>query len=217
MNRGGGGVGEVLVLRIVQQDGYTNPVTGEVNVGGGVWHWACFDNVRVSLPGGGEQWDKVAKLAWTDPADAAWDFLFTPDRGYAVDLNSFDLDPLGAAGNESGTWTVYQDDEDGAVIDSGSWTNLAADSTVTVDMSSVGGSYAGPVLLRLTITAGDAGQMAVDNIDYDQIALACDRGYQLAWDLDSDCFIGLSDFALFAAQWMNCNDPTDLDCSPSWP
>ena len=203
----GGGVGEILALRLVQQDGHTD----------GIWHWACFDSVRVSMPGdSGELWDKVAKLSWDTLDDATWDVVLTPDRGFALDLNSFELDPRDTDSAEAGNWTVYQEDENGAVIDSGAWLDLAGNSVEAVDMSSVGGAYAGPVLLRLNITAGLPGRMAVDNINFDQVELVCDDGYQLAWDFDPDCIINLLDLAVFAPDWMKCNDPTDMNCEPTW-
>ena len=199
----GGGVGEVLALRLVQQDGHTD----------GTWHWACVDDVRISIPGdSGELWDKVAKLSWDTLDDATWDFVLTPDRGFALDLNSFELDPRDADSAEAGNWTVYQGDENGPVIDSGSWLDLPGNSVVNVTMS----PYAGTVLLRLNITAGLPGRMAVDNINFDQVELACDDGYQLAWDFDPDCIVNLLDLSVFAFEWMKCNDPTDMNCEPTW-
>ena len=203
-------VGQNLYLRVVQGD------FAAIN------EWAYVDNVRVSIPPpvNPDSWDRVAMFDFdvAPPADPTWDFTFTPDRGFAVDLNSFDLDPLGdGGGNQSGTWSVSQDDENGAVIDSGSWNNLAANSVVNVDMSSVGGSYNGPVVLRLIVTSGDARKLAIDNIDYDQVSLNCDKGFQLGWDLVPDCFINLPDFAGLAIVWMTCNDPTDPGCVDTWP
>ena len=188
---GGGGVGMPMTIRLIQQDGFTN----------GHWHYAMFDNVRITYPVDFSDWGKVAVLPY--PLGANWDILFAPDRGYAVDLNSFELDPAGnGGGNQSGTWTVYADDENGAVIDSGSWTNLTANSVETVDMSSVGGSYNGPVLLRLVITSGNYHLMAIDNVNYDQVTLDCDKGFEEAWDLEPDCSIDFLDVAKMAAKWM---------------
>ena len=201
-------VGEILSLRLVQQDGHT----------GGLYHYVYIDNVRMTYPVDFSDWDKVAQLPYVPSEQESWDIILTPDRGYAVDLNSFELDPLGVAGgNQSGNWTVFQDDENGAVIDSGSWTNLIVNSTENVDMSSVGGSYAGPVLLRLTITGGNAGELAVDNINYDQVKLDCDKGYEMAWDLVPDCSIDLLDYARFALDWLECNDPLNVNCGETWP
>jgi hypothetical protein len=36
-------------------------------------------------------------------------------------------------------------------------------------------------------------------------------GY-LDTDLTKDCYVDFSDFALFAADWLKCTDPTDGDC-----
>jgi hypothetical protein len=48
----------------------------------------------------------------------------------------------------------------------------------------------------------------------------CGDGTHGFWaaDLDCDCKVGLSDFALFSGQWMNCSDPFDLiNCISSPP
>jgi hypothetical protein len=198
----GGVVGQNLYVRVIQGDFYA------------VNEWAYVDNVRVSYPGeGAEAWDKVAKLQWDTLDEATWDVVLAPDRGFALDLNSFELDPRDANSSESGNWTVYQENQDGPVIDSGSWVDLIGNSVVNLTMV----PYAGPVLLRLNITAGQPGRMAVDNIDFDQVALSCDDGYQLGWDFEPDCIINLPDFALFAAEWMKCNDPAEMNCEPTWP
>ena len=58
------------------------------------------------------------------------------------------------------------------------------------------------ILLRLTITSGEADLMAIDNVNYDQVKLNCDKGYEMAWDLEPDCSIDFLDFAKMAAKWM---------------
>ncbi|MFH1615101.1 MAG: SUMF1/EgtB/PvdO family nonheme iron enzyme [Planctomycetota bacterium] len=41
-------------------------------------------------------------------------------------------------------------------------------------------------------------------------------GYRLASDLDENCYINFGDFAIFAEEWLQCNDPTDANCLVNW-
>ena len=41
-------------------------------------------------------------------------------------------------------------------------------------------------------------------------------GHQQPLDFDGDCYVGLSDFAVFAQQWLDCMDPTDNTCDTPW-
>ena len=208
-----GGVGQNLVLRLVQQDGHT----------GGEWHYAYMDNIQAKVvdPNSGYYgartysdgvWDKVAMLSWDTLDYATWDFIFTPEHfNFAVVLNSFDLDSYGgSAADETGNWTLYQDDENGAVIDSGSWSLGTAGANQTVNVSMT--PYTGPVLLRLTITGGTGGFMAVDNINFDQAPINCDGvydgGYDMTSDVYPDCSTDITDLSLLAGDWL-LNDPVD--------
>ena len=38
----------------------------------------------------------------------------------------------------------------------------------------------------------------------------------LSSDFDHDCNINLIDFEIFGEQWMQCNNPTDPECLPTW-
>ena len=40
-------------------------------------------------------------------------------------------------------------------------------------------------------------------------------GWCIASDLNKDCYVNLLDFALFATNWLKCNNPTDCDCDHS--
>ena len=209
-----GGVGQNLVLRLVQQDGHT----------GGEWHYGYMDNIQAKVvdPNSGYYgartysdgvWDKVAMLSWDTLDYATWDLIFTPEHfNFAAVLNSFDLDSYGGSGaDETGTWTVYQDDENGAVIDSGSWSLGTAGANQTVNVSMT--PYAGPILLRLTITGGTGGFMAVDNINFDQAPINCDGvydgGYDMLTDVYPDCRTDLEDLRLLASDWLR-DDPVDM-------
>ena len=41
-------------------------------------------------------------------------------------------------------------------------------------------------------------------------------GFGMPIDLNHDCYVGLPDLALFAAAWLQCNDPVAVECDPSW-
>lgn len=43
-----------------------------------------------------------------------------------------------------------------------------------------------------------------------------DIGYAYAGDLNSDCRVNLTDFALFAQSWQRCLDPADANCERPW-
>ena len=47
-------------------------------------------------------------------------------------------------------------------------------------------------------------------------AEALAAGFSLLADLNSDCFVNLADFAMFASQWLQCIDPSDQDCDEPW-
>ena len=40
--------------------------------------------------------------------------------------------------------------------------------------------------------------------------------YRLIADLNGSCDVNWPDFALFANDWQNCNDPQDPNCTPNW-
>ena len=41
--------------------------------------------------------------------------------------------------------------------------------------------------------------------------MICDGGW-MNGDLNGDCYIDLSDFAILAAQWLECGNPFDENC-----
>jgi len=41
-------------------------------------------------------------------------------------------------------------------------------------------------------------------------------GYTLDSDLSSDCYVNFKDFAVFAQEWLECNDPNDPNCTHPW-
>ena len=41
-------------------------------------------------------------------------------------------------------------------------------------------------------------------------------GYGIEADLNHDCYIDVSDLAIFAEEWLECNDPCNPNCTPTW-
>ncbi|MCK5272189.1 MAG: hypothetical protein KAJ52_06410 [Sedimentisphaerales bacterium] len=41
-------------------------------------------------------------------------------------------------------------------------------------------------------------------------------GYGIDADLNHDCYINVSDLAVFTEEWLECNDPCNPNCTPTW-
>jgi hypothetical protein len=41
-------------------------------------------------------------------------------------------------------------------------------------------------------------------------------GFGIGADLNHDCCVDLLDIAVFAGEWLQCNDPNDPNCDPTW-
>ena len=66
----------------------------------------------------------------------------------------------------------------------------------------------------------DVGQ-ATPPAGYNFTAIAAGGGHSLAMyecklsmDLNGDCYVNLKDFAVFALEWLECNNPFDVNCVP---
>jgi len=62
-----------------------------------------------------------------------------------------------------------------------------------------------PIIAIIPIPCEDEGCKA----DCDQII---SQGSGKTGDLNTDCYVGFGDFAMFAQNWTKCNDPNNLDC-----
>ena len=40
--------------------------------------------------------------------------------------------------------------------------------------------------------------------------------YGIEEDLNHDCYVNLADLAMFASNWLRCNDPADTNCEENW-
>ena len=85
-----------------------------------------------------------------------------------------------------------------------------ADSAETVIKFSAQGEY------ELTLTADDSIFTTSDSIIITVVDPTCqdviDAGLLLVGDLNQDCYLDINDFAMMAANWLECNDPQNIDC-----
>ena len=52
------------------------------------------------------------------------------------------------------------------------------------------------------------------NPDYTIPLPTCqEQGVYMSMDFNQDCYVDLEDFAVFAADWLKCNDPQNFDCT----
>ena len=98
-----------------------------------------------------------------------FDLLFTPDAGFRVLVDSFVFDDYAGWGTgNTFDWTLYENNDAGAVIASGSEvTANGQDLTVNTGMAT---AFAGSVLLRIenTTAGGETADQALDSISFTQ-------------------------------------------------
>mgnify|MGYP003779543977 CR=1 FL=1 len=97
------------------------------------------------------------------------------------------------------------------------WTKIAGPGDVQFTDSSDPATTAsfeqfGTYTLRLTATDAGVNAEAYAEFDLELVSPKCqdviDAGLLLVGDLNEDCHVNLEDFAVFAANWALCNDPT---------
>jgi len=59
---------------------------------------------------------------------------------------------------------------------------------------------------------GQALRFTVTGINYADCAEAIAAGISIPADINLDCVVNLEDFAIIASQWMDCNDPSGVNC-----
>ncbi len=62
------------------------------------------------------------------------------------------------------------------------------------------------------VPSGKALRVTVTGINYPDCAAAIAAGIYLPADINLDCVVDLADFAIMASQWMDCNDPSGVNC-----
>ncbi|MHC4807136.1 MAG: discoidin domain-containing protein, partial [Planctomycetota bacterium] len=145
-------------------------------------HNAQFDegngwtpNIEVAWAGGQpNDWDtymgwrgeEVAQIQGASPGNPL-DVVFTPDAGYGVLINSFDLDEWVDGGGCVVDWEVF--DATGT-LSSGTWIGNTAGyrSTVNTGLTTADMTLGNVVTLRFEQTAGLFNYLAMDNTNFDQ-------------------------------------------------
>jgi hypothetical protein len=109
-------------------------------------------------------WPKVAYLVGT-----VNDFTFTPDPGFGVKINSFDLvDYPDYGGGHTNTWTVYKDAIAVANILGSGTVVLPPNQTASITTGLA--PYMGTTILRITQVTQEVGDdLALDNLNFDQV------------------------------------------------
>lgn len=145
-------------------------------------HWGSdigtTPNVALTWSTNGGTWEFYNDSEWSAAQmdgftlGAVFDLLFTPDAGYAVQVNSFVFDDYPDwKGGSRFIWQLFQDSASGTLINDGSDTTGDGDNlTINTGMSS---AYAGPVLLRLIGGIdlwNDGKDQALDTINFTQVA-----------------------------------------------
>ena len=187
------------------------------------------DDVRVynyALPLDAVGYESILSLAAMGPivadVDAGTDFEINwkpvgtppaPLDGTIIDNGAFPV--------TSGLWNT----EDGPLNEAGTAIQEASFTDGTDPLTTVTFPAAGVYTLKLeafdpdAVTGENPGGIVSDSVVVTVIAPTCAEviGDGLIFDLDfdEDCEIGLSDFAVILADYLECNDPLDAACP--WP
>lgn len=144
-----------------------------------------------------------------------------------ADLNDVDPSALESAVTVNGDQIVYEL----AVKQYDNYGGISGGSTVVTDLG-VGTIIGFDIAVCTRWNNDTAYSMLAENVfigksddagQFQQYELAnslpqqyCgDWGY-LDSDIVPDCYVNLKDFATMAIEWLNCNDPEDIDCVPNW-
>lgn len=140
----------------------------------GTSHWDTYDGDRDN--NGDNNWNVgVAQLQFGS-GSAEYDLMLTPDAGFGVVVDSFDLvDYVGFAGGHTVNWELW----DGAA-DTGSLLNfgteeIAADGINSV-LTGIDQATFGMLTLRLEHISGDGTDLAIDNVVFRQFSAVPEPG-----------------------------------------
>lgn len=107
-----------------------------------------------------------------------------------------------------------------------SWTGDPGDYQVTCTVSAIDDTVSeGPQIVTITHSVSSTDVVYDDAPIPDiQVAVADNEPYCgdentvfLTTDLNRDCYVNLTDLAMLAFDWMQCTDPTDINCYPNIP
>ena len=136
-------------------------------------------NIDLTWGGGGwdsyNTWDGRGEVAQTDyGTENPIGVLFTPDAGFGVFVDSFDLDEFTGGGDSVVEWALL---DGGTTLFSGTWDDFsdanAGDggrTTITTGMNA-GNALFGDLTLQLTGVTGATSYQALDNLSFNQVSV----------------------------------------------
>jgi hypothetical protein len=117
-------------------------------------------------------WPWVAYLLGTGGTPRSYFLTFTPDSGFGVKINSWQMFGYSSGSGGTTSWKLHQDSALGTIFDSG--TGIAYGDTYAnrTTFTTAGSNYMGTVVMELIQTAGGAGGYGLDNLNFDQAVAA---------------------------------------------
>jgi hypothetical protein len=118
---------------------------------------------------------QAAQLDGT-PGTGSFDIIFTPEEGYGVKVNSFEFDDY--AQYEQGhtfSWSLLGNDTElagatGVVVPADTTTDPTGADNLVIN-TGMNSPFFGVVTLRIVPTAGDPYDRAIDDVNFDQVAV----------------------------------------------
>ena len=114
-------------------------------------------------------WDGRGNVAQTDFNEATdIDLILTPATGWAVLLDSFELDEWNGGGDTSVSWSVF---DAGGVLASGTWgkADPGGRDLIQTGLTSDDVALGESVTLRFTLNTGALSYIALDNLTFQQV------------------------------------------------
>lgn len=120
-----------------------------------------------------KDWPQVAYLgtSFAQLSPRSFFLTFTPDPGYGVKINSFELFGYKDAIHHGAEWTIHKGSPEGEVLDSGVIDIEGNYQEGRAIVTTSGAVYDGTVVLEINHTRGSSGGFAMDNVNFDQVKL----------------------------------------------
>jgi hypothetical protein len=121
------------------------------------------------------EWNGVHFTRGVGTTTVVYDTIFTPDPGFGVRVNSFELDDYASfRAGHTVDWFVYAGSVDPGNLLASGQTVVAADTTSgnsdnTLVSTGLSGFHFGTLILRIDHVAGGGNDLAMDNVNFDQI------------------------------------------------
>ncbi len=145
----------------------------------------------------------VNRTLWTSGNSIL--LFFTEDTSlfYPYDLEFIDSTTLAVLGQGSQTYT----------LNTGNWDGVSAPVTVTIAAVDDSDLETDPDLITLTFATSSADAawagLTIADLIVSVLENECGAWPLSVYDFDLNCVIDLSDFAMFAAEWLACTMPND--------